>query len=150
MSSTGVLFMWRTVTNMAINNDQSGTIFGLLKIAIGIAEHLQIVGIGNVSDVPSISLKTQAHVLAERPVRGTIQSYVIVIVNPTEIGKLQMSSQRSCMRFIFPFSNTSQLRRFPPHRAEVVRWANFILQLPATIPEMMISASASATPELES
>ena len=93
VSCTGVLFVRRAVANMTIDNDQSRTIFGLLKIAIGIAEHLQIVGIGHVGYVPAVAPEAQSHVLAERPLRGTIQSDVIVVVNPTQVGKLQMSSQ---------------------------------------------------------
>src|SRR5207253_834875 len=33
MSGTGVLFMWSTIANVAIHNNQSRTIFGPLKIA---------------------------------------------------------------------------------------------------------------------
>src|SRR6266850_2986740 len=86
MSGTGVLLMWRAVSNMAIHDDQGRAIFGLLKIAIGVAEHLQIIRIGDAGDVPAISLKAHAHGLAKGPLGGTIQSDVVVVVNPTQVG----------------------------------------------------------------
>ena len=61
----GVLFVWRPVANMAVDNNQGRAICGLLERLKRPGQHLQIIGVGHTRDVPSISHKTRRHIFAE-------------------------------------------------------------------------------------
>ncbi len=94
MSGIGVLFVRRTVADMAIHHDQGRPVFSFLESLKRARQHRQIVGIGHARHVPSISDKARCHIFAERPVGRTIQRDVIVVVDPAEIRELQMSGER--------------------------------------------------------
>ena len=81
----GVLFMRRTVADVAIHDDQGGPVCGLVERVERARQHRQVIGIGHARYVPSISHKASRNVLAERPIRRTIEGNVIVVIHPTEI-----------------------------------------------------------------
>src|SRR5262249_36956702 len=88
--------VWRSVANVAVNYDQRWPIVALLEFSVSAREHVEIIGVADASYVPSVADETSHHIFAERPVGGTVERDAIVIVDPAEIRKLQMSGERSC------------------------------------------------------
>ena len=95
MSGIRVLLVRRAVADMAIHDDQRRPISGLLKSLKITRQHFEVIGVSHTRDVPAVTDEPSRDVLAERPVRRTVQRYAIVVIDPAEIGKLQMSGQRS-------------------------------------------------------
>src|SRR5439155_3207522 len=94
MSFIRILFVRRAVADMAIHNDQRGPVFGLQKIDAGIRKRVEIVSVVYASDVPAIPEKPFTDVFCERNVSRTIERHTIVVVDPAQIGQLQMSRER--------------------------------------------------------
>src|SRR6266566_1606841 len=62
-----VLLVRRAVADVAVDNDERWPIVGLEEVFIRAPEHLEIVRIGDVRDVPSVARKARCYVFAERP-----------------------------------------------------------------------------------
>jgi hypothetical protein len=93
MGSALVLLVWRTVTDMAVDDNQSGPVIGTQKGIIGGADSVQIVCIRDMFNVPLVCLKTFSHILAEGPFGGPVQGHFVVVVDPAEIGQPQVASE---------------------------------------------------------
>src|SRR5215831_16384335 len=65
----GVLLLGRAIANMAIHDDQRRAIVGPLKFSDSICHRLQVIGVGNMNNIPAITEKASCSVLAERPDR---------------------------------------------------------------------------------
>ena len=57
-------------------------------------EHLQVVGVADARDVPAVADEARGHVLAERQRRVALDGDVVVVVDPAEVGELQVAGQR--------------------------------------------------------
>ena len=88
-----VLLVRRAVADVAVDNDERWPIVGLEEVFIRAPEHLEIVRIGDVRDVPSVARKARCYVFAERPLGRPVQRHAVVVVNPAKIRKLQMARQ---------------------------------------------------------
>ncbi len=95
VSGTGVVLVGRSVAYVAVNDDQSRTVFGVTEDLEGAVEHFEIIGIGNAGDIPAIADEAGGDVFAERPIGGAVEGDVVVVVHPAQVGKLQMPRQRS-------------------------------------------------------
>src|SRR5262249_54348332 len=57
-------------------------------------EHLEVVGVAHAGDVPAVGDEPRGHVLAEGPLGVALDGDLVVVVNPTQVGELQMAGQR--------------------------------------------------------
>src|ERR1017187_1041919 len=87
----GVLPVRCPVSNVAVDNNELWTIANAERMTIGICQHIQIVRVVDVRDVPTIGFETSAHVLVEGQVRLALNGDLVVVVNPAQIRKPQMS-----------------------------------------------------------
>src|SRR5262249_23132320 len=60
-----VLFVGRTVADVAVQDDKSGPLFGLAENVQGVLDAVNVVGIADAQDVPSIGQETTGHILRE-------------------------------------------------------------------------------------
>ncbi len=90
-----ILFVWRSVSDVAVHDDEGRPIIRIEKILVAASQHLQIVRIRDVRYVPLIALESRDHIFTERPLRRAIQRHAIVVVDPTKIRELQMTCERS-------------------------------------------------------
>ena len=92
--SAGVLFVRRTVGDMAVDDDEGGPVAGALEHVQRAFQHLQIVGIADARDIPAIADEAGGHVLAERQRGMAFDGDLVVVVNPAKIGKAMVARQR--------------------------------------------------------
>src|SRR4029077_20894675 len=94
MGSTGVLFVRRAVSNVAVNNDQSWPIIGSQEGLKGPRQHRLIIRISYAGDIPPIAEETGRYIFAERPLGVALDRDPVVVINPTEVRKPEMTGQR--------------------------------------------------------
>ena len=85
MRFVGILLVRRSVADVAIHHDERRPVFRFEKIFVAAAQHVQIVCVRDVRDVPAVARKTRYHVLAKGPFGGTVKRYVVVVVDPAQI-----------------------------------------------------------------
>src|SRR5947207_15858574 len=68
-----ILFIGRTIADVAIHNDQRGTFLGFFESVEGLRQHFNIVCISHMNNVPSVRLEALFRVLAVRPIRWPIE-----------------------------------------------------------------------------
>ena len=95
MGSAGILFVRRSVSDVAVNDDQCRAVLRALKISERAGQHLKIVCVADSRHVPAVGHKTRGHVLSKRQGSVALDRDVVVVVNPTEICKLQVPGERS-------------------------------------------------------
>src|SRR5579863_9670997 len=59
------------------------------------SQHFQIVGIGDAGHVPAVADEARGNIVAVGPTRRAVKGDVIVVVDPAEGGKSEVSGQRS-------------------------------------------------------
>src|SRR5208283_531838 len=97
MSASCVLFMRCPVSDVTVDNDQRGAIFGVLKGSECASQSLKVVCIANARYIPPVSKKACRNVFGERKVGIALNRDVVIVVNPTEIREPPMASQRGCL-----------------------------------------------------
>ncbi len=70
---------------MAIHNDESGAIGGLQERAEATSNHIQIVRVGDVHDIPSVRGEARAHIFGKSQRRSALDRDPVAVVNPAEI-----------------------------------------------------------------
>ena len=65
-----------------------------LNVAERALEHLQVVGIAHARDVPAVPEEPRRHVVAERQRRVALDGDLIVVVDPAQVGQLEVPGER--------------------------------------------------------
>src|SRR6267154_2057097 len=94
---TGVLTMRRTIADMTINDYDRWSARGARGIPERVLNAIQIVGIPDPNDVPSIRQKSPGDVFAERDIGFAFDRDVIVVIDPVQIIELQVPGKRGCL-----------------------------------------------------
>src|SRR6202795_3571808 len=94
MGSAGVLLVGSAVSNVAVNNDQSRPIIGVQESLKGPRQHRLIIRVSHTSHIPTVAEETGRYILTERQLGVALDRDPVVVVNPAEIRKLKMTSQR--------------------------------------------------------
>ena len=81
-------FVRRTVTDDAAEHDKGRPVVRFLKRIECRADRVQIIGIGDVDDVPAQPLKPYRDVFGEGEIGVAFDCDMVVVVDPTEIGQL--------------------------------------------------------------
>ena len=69
MGGAGVLLVRRSVADVAVHADQSGSVLGIQEAVVRLGQHVQIVRISDMFNVPAVAFEAFAHILSERHVR---------------------------------------------------------------------------------
>ena len=82
------------VADDAVHHDQRRTLSLGPKRIEGAAQRGQIVGVGDVLHRPAVAGEPGRHVLGERQAGGALDGDLVVVVDPAQIGQLQVPGQR--------------------------------------------------------
>jgi len=66
---------------------------GSEKNIITARQQFQVVGIGYARDIPAVAEKTRRHILGESDAGRALDADVVVVVNPAQVGKLEVAGQ---------------------------------------------------------
>ena len=89
-----VLLVGRTIGDVTVHDDQGGSIGGGAERVERPPQHVEIVGVADACHVPAIGDEARRHVLGERPVGVTFDRDLVVVVDPAEVGELEMTGER--------------------------------------------------------
>jgi hypothetical protein len=84
------------VSDVTVDNDQRGAIFGVLECPECASQHLKVVRIANARNIPPVGDKARRNVFGERKGCVAFNSYAVIVVDPTEIGEPPMARERGC------------------------------------------------------
>src|SRR5712672_1144396 len=94
---TGILPMRRTIADMTIDDYDRGSARRPCGIPQRALDAIQIVGIPDTNDVPSIRQESPGDVFGERDIGLAFDGDVIVVVDPAEVIELQVPGDRGCL-----------------------------------------------------
>src|SRR6266436_3648407 len=92
-----VLAMRRTIADMTINDYDRWSARRARGIPERVLNAIQIVGIPDTNDVPSIRQKSPGDVFGERDIGFAFDRDVIVVIDPAQIIELQVPGNRGCL-----------------------------------------------------
>src|SRR5215813_5816595 len=95
MGIARIVLVRRTVADVTMHDDQSWPILGVCKRLVGARQLVKVVGIAHRDDVPAIRCEARANVLGKGELRRALDRDLVVVVDPAQIGELQMTSQGS-------------------------------------------------------
>ena len=85
MRRRSVLFLWRTIADMAMHDDQGwpgGLFIETLECEL---KGFRVIRIAHTKDIPAVGQESRAHVLAEGKPRRTFDGNRVAVVDPAEI-----------------------------------------------------------------
>jgi len=94
VGATRVLFVRRAIAYVAVHNDQRRTIFAVQESSIRPGQHVEVVCVTDARHVPTVADETRSYILCKVQGGVAFDSDVVVIINPAEIRKPQMASER--------------------------------------------------------
>ena len=93
-----VLLVWGTVADVAVQNDEGGPAFRLPENVQGVLDAIDVVGIADAQNIPTVTQEPGGDVLREGDARVSLDGDVVVVVDPTEVVEAEMAGQRSRFR----------------------------------------------------
>ena len=93
VSGTRILFVRCAVGDVAVHDDQRGSIGRSLERVERTLEHREIVGVPDTRDIPSVPDEASGDVIAVAQRGVAFDGDVIVVVDPAQVGQLQVSGQ---------------------------------------------------------
>src|SRR6516164_6686461 len=97
MGGTSIMFVRRSVRNVAVDNDQTWPVSYCLHTLESPFQHFKIISIADTRDVPSVGNKACGNIIAKREISVSFNSYPIAVIDPTKIWQAQVASQRGCL-----------------------------------------------------
>ena len=94
MGFGGVLFVRRTVTDVAVEHNERRPAFRLAEYRERVFDAVNVVGIADPQDIPTIREKSRGDIFGKRDTRIAFDADVVVVPNPTEIIEAEMAGQR--------------------------------------------------------
>src|SRR5260221_311556 len=93
MSAWRILLVRRAIADMTVHDNQSGAVAGGEEPAIRSFQHLDIVGIGDAYDFPSVGQKSCSYVLGNCDIVMPFDGYAVTVIDPAKVGEAQMTRQ---------------------------------------------------------
>src|ERR1700731_1214298 len=93
----GILFMWRTVADVAVQDEEGRGARRLAKHLQGLLDSINVVRVADPQNVPTVTQKAGRDVLREGDSRIPFDGDVVVVVDPAEM--VQAKSPRQECRF---------------------------------------------------
>ena len=84
----------RAVADDAVHHDQRRTLGLGPKRVEGHTQRGQVVGVGDVLHRPAVAGEPGRHILGERQAGGALDGDLVVVVDPAQVGQLQVPGQR--------------------------------------------------------
>ena len=94
MGTVRVGFVRRAETDHGIDDDQGRFVGGRAELTKGGLQTPEFVGVGHMDRVPAKPAKALRDAFAKRQVRMAFDRDPVVIIDPAEVGKLQMPRDR--------------------------------------------------------
>ena len=91
----GVLLVRRAPADVAVHDDERRPVARSEERAEAGANHVQIVRVGDVRDIPTVGGESRGHVFGKRQRRAAFDRDPVAVVDPAEIGKLEVPGKRS-------------------------------------------------------
>ncbi len=93
MGFGGVLLVWRTVADVAVQDDKGRTALRLPEDLQSVLDSIDVVGIADPQDIPAISQKPGRDILREGDARVSLDGDVVVVVDPAEVIQAEMAGE---------------------------------------------------------
>ena len=93
MRRGGILQIWRTIADMAVEDDESGSILRFRKDSEGMLDPIDVIGIANSQNIPTVAQEPSSDVLGKCDVCVAFDGDVIVVVDPAEIVELEVAGK---------------------------------------------------------
>ena len=93
MRGRGVLLVRSAVADMAVEDDEGGAALGGTEFIQRLLDTADVIGVGDMQDVPAIGAEARADILAESEVGAALDGDVIVVVDPAEIVQAEMTGE---------------------------------------------------------
>jgi len=93
MGFRGVLFMWRTVADVAVQDEEGRAARRLAKHLQGLIDSINVVSVADPQNVPTVTQESGRDVLREGDSRIPFDGDVVVVVDPAEIVQAKMARQ---------------------------------------------------------
>src|SRR5262249_10762368 len=93
-----VLLVRRAVADMAVQNDEGWAPLGLVKDVQGLRDPVDVVGLADAQNVPSITQEAGGNVLGKGYARVAFDSDVVVVIDPAEVIEREMAGERRRFR----------------------------------------------------
>jgi hypothetical protein len=74
--------MRRAVANMALDNDQSGCVFGVSKCLDCLCDPLRVVRVADQLHVPAVGKKASRNIVAKGEIGVAFNRYAVTVVQP--------------------------------------------------------------------
>ena len=98
MSCGSVLLVRRAVSDVAVQNDERGTLFRLPESVQRVLDTIEVVGIADSQNVPSVCKESCSDILRECQTCVSLDRDVVVVVNPAKVIQAQVPRQRRRLR----------------------------------------------------
>src|SRR5258708_38371197 len=98
MSAWRILLVRRAIADMTVHDNQSGAAVGGEETAIRSFQHLDIVGIRDAYDFPSVCQKSSGNVFGKCDIGMAFDRYAVTVIDPAQVREAQMARQRG--RFV--------------------------------------------------
>src|SRR6266850_6110236 len=79
---------------MAVQNDERGAAFGLLEYHERLFDSVNVIGIADAQDVPTVGEKARGHIFGECDIRVPFDADVVVVPDLAEVIQTQMTGER--------------------------------------------------------
>src|ERR1700737_808411 len=97
VSRAGVLLVGGAIGDVTVDNDQGRPVVALEKSIDGAGQHLLIIGVADAGDVPAVGDEAGGNILAESQSRVALDGDLVVVINPAEVGELEMAGERGSL-----------------------------------------------------
>jgi hypothetical protein len=93
MGCRGVLFMWRTIADVAVQDEEGRPARRLAKHLQGLLDSINVVSVADPQNVLTITQEAGRDVLREGDSRVPFNGDAVVVVDPAEIVQAKMARQ---------------------------------------------------------
>ena len=95
MGLSRILLMRTSPRDVGPRDDQRWTLGDALRLRDSLVDRLEVVAVRDALHVPPVGLEAFGGIVGEREVRRAVDRNVIVVVEPDQLAKLQMTAERS-------------------------------------------------------
>src|SRR5262249_43829945 len=93
VGSARILFVGGAVGDVAIDDNKSRSIGGVLERCKGPFEHVQIISVADSRDIPAVTNEARSYVIAVGQRGIALDADMVVVVDPTQVGELEVACQ---------------------------------------------------------
>src|SRR6476660_2451191 len=98
MRRSGIVAVWRAISDMAVEYHQCRSTFRIAKRRQGLLDTHNVVSVTDVQYVPAIAGETSGDIFGERQPRAAFYRDVVVVVDPTQIIETKVAGERRRFR----------------------------------------------------